>query len=280
MRVVDLQKFDSLIYSYSYEEHPDQSQFFVHDHDDMEIYFLIDGHVRFHVNNTVYYPQSGDIVITRPGELHYVEIDENETYKRYNIRFSSELLKESLNRRLLLPFLNRPSGSHNLYTSSELPADFIQNCLNRMFLHLGNENKARATSYLIPILQELYDSWCTKDIPHETPRQSLLEEIITYINQHLTDFKSIQEITDMFHLSQAQLYRIFREYTGTTIWNYVRTKRLITAQILVQNGELPAEAAIQCGFDDYSTFYRAYKRHFGHSPSADSSQKRGSTKRT
>lgn len=270
MSVIDLRKFDSLIYSYSYEEQPDQSQFFAHDHNEMELYFLVEGNVEFHVNNVTYHPLPGDIVITRPGELHYVHTEENKVYKRYNIRFSSELLNERLNSRLLLPFTKRPSGSHNLYSSSELPSDFIQTCLDRMFLHHSNDNKARAISFLIPILQELFDVWCTKDILQETPHHMLLAEIIAYINQHLWDLQNPEQISEEFHLSQAQMYRIFREYTGTTIWNYVRTKRLISAQILIQNGELPASASVKCGFEDYSTFFRAYKRHFGHSPSEDS----------
>lgn len=265
----DLRKFDSLFYSYSYEDSPNQEQFFVHDHDEMELYYLVEGEVEFHVNNVTYHPLPGDIIITRPGELHYVQTAENRVYKRYNIRFSSELLNESLNSRLLLPFMKRNSGTNNLYSSLELPSEYIQACLNRMFIHNDFDSKARATSYLIPILQELFDVWCAKDIPDKTPQHSLFDEIIAYINQHLWELQSADDVSASFHLSQSQLYRIFKDYTGTSIWNYVRTKRLTSAQILIQNGEQPANAATQCGFEDYSTFYRAYKRHFGRRPSSD-----------
>ena len=127
----------------------------------------------------------------------------------------------------------------------------------------------RAMSYLIPILQELYDVWVTREISKENSHDSLASEIISYINQNLSTLRSPGELTDKFYLSQSQIYRAFREYTGTSVWNYVRTKRLITARERMQNGEHPSAAAAGCGFEDYSTFYRAYKRQFGRTPLQD-----------
>lgn len=272
MAIVDLRKFDSLIYSYSYEEVPNQSQFFLHDHIDMELYYLVEGDVDFRVSNVIYHPMPGDMIITRPGELHCVHINTDNVYKRYNIRFSPELLKERLNSCLLLPFQAHPPGTNNLYLASELPTEYIRACLNRMFLHHGNDNKARATSYLIPILQELYDVWTTKGAQKEVPEHALLTEITAYINRHLLDIRSPEEICRTFHLSQSHLYRTFHEYSGTSIWNYVRTKRLTLAKSLIQSGMTPAKTAETCGFEDYSTFYRSYKRYYGCSPSADRPQ--------
>lgn len=39
------------------------------------------------------------------------------------------------------------------------------------------------------------------------------------------------------------------------------------AQDLLAKGHTPNEVYSTCGFQEYSTFYRAYKRHFGVSPS-------------
>jgi len=41
------------------------------------------------------------------------------------------------------------------------------------------------------------------------------------------------------------------------------------ARQLLGRGCAPAEAAAQAGYQDYSTFSRAYKKQFGRSPSAD-----------
>ena len=271
MDIIDLRKHTHLSYDYSREENPSKAGFNMHIHNQMEVYYLVQGNVEYHVENHVYLPKAGDVMIMRCGEMHtaQVALSQGGCYERYNLRFSPELLKESLNSRLLLPFLNRPAGVCNLYSADEIPSEYICQCFRRMFVHGNDDGGARAISFLIPILQEIYDVWAAREKPQEEIHDSLPSEIISYINQHLATMRSPQELTDVFFLSQSQIYRAFREYTGTSVWNYVRTKRLITARELMQNGEPPAKAATACGFEDYSTFYRAYKRQFGHSPLKD-----------
>lgn len=271
MDTIDLRNHDRLSYDYCREENPARSGFFMHMHTQMELYYLVAGNVEYHVENHIFLPKAGDVMIMRPGELHtsQLHVEHGGPYERYNVRFSPELLTETLNGKLLLPFLNRPAGVFNLYTSREIPSDYIQMCFQRMFSQQSNDNGERAISYLIPILREIYDAWTTREIPQEKPQASLASEIITYINQHLATLRSPKELTDVFYLSISQIYRAFHEYTGTSVWNYVRTKRLITARERMQNGERPAAAAAACGFEDYSTFYRAYRRQFGCSPQND-----------
>ena len=67
-------------------------------------------------------------------------------------------------------------------------------------------------------------------------------------------------------ISKAQLWRSFKETTGYSPWNYITLKRLIKAKQLIESGEAPTKIFSECGFSDYTTFYRAYKKHFGHSP--------------
>lgn len=271
MDIVDLRKHDGLEYDYCREKNPSRQGFYMHMHDKMEVYFLIHGSVEYHVENQIYQPKAGDIMVIRAGELHasQLEPDHEAPYERYNLRFSPELLQETLNSRLLQPFIHRPTSVYNLYHSDEIPSEYIRTCFERMFIQTGKDSRERTISYLIPILQEIYDVWITRELPKEKNHNSLAAEIISYINQNLPTLQSPQDLTEKFYLSQSQIYRAFREYTGTSVWNYVRTKRLITAREQLQSGDPPALAAIQNGFKDYSTFYRAYKRQFGCSPAND-----------
>ena len=275
MDVVDLRKHPQLSYDYSCEEAPNQKDYFMHTHTQMEVYLLLAGDVEYHVENHIYRPKAGDVMIMRAGEMHTskAQPEPGGAYERYNIRFSPELLKESLNSRLLIPFLNRPGGAGNHYPASQIPSAYIQSCFQRMFSKKEDEGGSRVMSYLIPILQEIYDAWVRRESnqekQHQMPQDSLAAKIISYINQNLFTLRGPQELTDVFFLSQSQLYRAFHEYTGTSVWDYVRKKRLISARERLQNGEKPTQAAAACGFADYSTFYRAYKRQFECSPQND-----------
>ena len=93
-----------------------------------------------------------------------------------------------------------------------------------------------------------------------------LPEIIDYINRHLTEIKGLAELEQKFFFSKSTLNRLFSESTGSTVWEYVVLKRLHAARRMLLDGKSAAIAAANCGFGDYSAFYRQYRRVFGESP--------------
>ena len=48
---------------------------------------------------------------------------------------------------------------------------------------------------------------------------------------------------------------------------YIQQKRMCAINYDLKNGEKPEQLAYKYNFNNYSTFYRAYKKHFGVSPS-------------
>ena len=50
---------------------------------------------------------------------------------------------------------------------------------------------------------------------------------------------------------------------------YITEKRLLYAQNQIKKGRRPTDVSVECGFDDYTTFYRNYCAEFGRPPSAE-----------
>ena len=90
--------------------------------------------------------------------------------------------------------------------------------------------------------------------------------VIDYLNAHLTDDITIDFLAEHFYLSRYHLMHAFKEETGYTIGNYLTTKRLLLARDQIAQGESITTACYACGFHNYSTFSRAYRKHFGCSP--------------
>jgi len=185
-------------------------------------------------------------------------------------RVSASLLKETLNGKLLEPFHDRSKGKWNHYPAALLPQSFLHQCLTRMCNPENQDNEMKLLTYLLPVLQEIYHVWHRQsDLPGEQRELSVAMQIIAYINQHLYELKGLQQLEDAFFLSRSQINRIFRSFTGTSVWDYVQTKRLSAANELLLQGVQPGQAAQRCGYQEYATFFRAYKKHFGHSPQND-----------
>ena len=92
-------------------------------------------------------------------------------------------------------------------------------------------------------------------------------DIIRYINEHLKEELSIDSLSERFYISKYHMMRQFKEETGYTIHNYITEKRVQAANRLIQAGVSATKACYECGFQDYSTFSRAFKSRMDRRPS-------------
>lgn len=121
--------------------------------------------------------------------------------------------------------------------------------------------------YLSILINEMYE--CHEEALNIPAEQDSVADIITYINSNLTNDISLDDICKIFYISKSHLNRKFKRMTGSTVWEYITAKRLILAKKLLGQGEPPMTAYTKCGFNDYTSFYRAYKSRFCVSPKND-----------
>lgn len=95
----------------------------------------------------------------------------------------------------------------------------------------------------------------------------LTKQAIEYISQNLAENVNVNDIAKHLNVSPSTLMRTFKKNMNMPIHKYIIKKRLIFAHTKITNGEPATLAAIDCGFNDYSGFYKQYKKMFGVSPS-------------
>lgn len=95
-----------------------------------------------------------------------------------------------------------------------------------------------------------------------------IADILTYISLHLGEDLSNETLSRQFYVSKYYLMHKFKEHTGYTLHAYVQQKRLLHAKDLIQEGTPVLKASSLCGFSDYSTFLRAFRKFYGFSPKA------------
>ena len=95
---------------------------------------------------------------------------------------------------------------------------------------------------------------------------TLVDDILSYINQNIQTSLTIEELSAHFYLSSSYLCRIFKATTQTTINKYITAKRISISKSLLAQGYSVMEACEQCGFNDYSNYLKAFTKAVGISP--------------
>ncbi len=90
---------------------------------------------------------------------------------------------------------------------------------------------------------------------------------ISYINENYSKRIDIDELLKISMLSKTSFYQRFRDITGKSPSQYIISVRLASAQNMLRNTSLSIEdIATSVGFYDRAHFVKAYKNHFGISP--------------
>lgn len=255
--------------SHSLTEAPDPSTFHMHTHQSAELYYFVRGRGVFRIEGSEYPLESGDLLVMQPAEAHLIVPNPKYPYERKNLHFNADVLRViDPEGHLLSAILDRKPGKRNLFKSMEFSGGSCEHYFDCMMAESGN-SRINILAGLIPLLNEMVAiAKSTAGEDSDTETDSVEYRIIRYINKHLQQDITLDSICSKFHLSKSQLCRLFKESTGTTVWKYITTKRLIKARQLIEAGESPTQIySSACGFNDYSSFYRAYVKHFGTAPS-------------
>ena len=249
---------------YARDINPDPSEFKMHTHERCELYGFLGGKGIYKIEGTKYILQKGDILIMKPAESHYIEVDKGYPYTRFVINFPVDIF-EGIDKSgaLVSAYTQRENGQFNLYRSTDFKNGSYEFYFKNMFAPSENR-RLQLISNLMPLLNEI--SAAFREKRDESISESEEYKIVSYINRNLFKQITLDDICREFFISKPQLCRSFKAATGSTVWNYITAKRLVTAKNMIQSGQSPTKVFSECGFSDYSSFYRAYIKKHGVSP--------------
>ena len=122
-----------------------------------------------------------------------------------------------------------------------------------------------AMEELIHLIASVYDSESkTED------SKSIVSTIKDYIDEHLGDNIRKEDLTELLHLNEDYLTRIFKKETGKSIKSYIIEQKMLAARELLQTTSLSVSSvAIQMGYSNFSHFAASYKKEFGITPAEE-----------
>ena len=258
-----------IIFSRVARENPNNEQYRLHVHDDYELLCPISGRVGYLVEGHSYDMKPGCLMIMRSAESHRLVVKGSERYERYTLNFRPEqLTRRGFSEELLAPFTHRELGERNLYAAAEFgglePLRLFRQ-MEESCETVGVETAGFAC--LATLLCALHSAYLRQPDPIEITDE-LGRELLDFVNENLCSELSLASVSEAVHMSPSQINRVFHRLTGTSVYHYALSKRLVIAQGRLAQGETATSVAQSCGFRDYSSFYRLYKKRFGTPPSS------------
>jgi AraC-like DNA-binding protein len=252
--------------------HKEEQTMDMHIHDCYEIYYSISGGRQFLIDNRFYDINPGDLFIINQFESHYLTQINNMVHERIIISIYPDFLKEisTIKTDLSYCFTDRNQVfNHRISLNKEQQYRFLYFIGKITTLNeFGSDILERvAFMEMMVMINSLFINNHSLEIADANFQYNQqVQEILTYINQHITDAITVEQLAEQFYISTSYICRIFKATTGTTINKYINARRITIAKSLLTMGLGVSEVCEKCGFNDYSNFLKAFTKAVGISP--------------
>lgn len=251
-------------YMYSYNKMKPKA-FSTHLHKYYEFLYFVKGDATYVVEGNEYKAEDGDLFITCPGELHSIAFKSDKDYERHFIQISEELLEGEVYD--MLHLLRKKIFGQNNRIPARLLGDEAERCflgVQKQVVKNGEECKMLAKTYIIQLL-DLINNLLYTSFEAETENERI-GAAKAYISSHLTEKLTLDIIAEAIYTDKFYLSHLFKKDCGMSITDYISMQRVALAKKLIMDGKGATEIYTDCGFNDYSSFYRAFKKLSGKSP--------------
>lgn len=213
----------------------------------------------------------GDILFFRPDELHFGRFIKSANYSYLDIFIPLTFFEYFTEDTSVINFLTDDSKSRRNCIHFEAgKQNEINKIVSEIIEHIKEEksNDMKLFSLILQIIllcNDFYEEETLKPIDYKMP--DMIINTMRFISENYNQKLSVKEIACMSYCSVTYLSRIFKQYVGMTVYDYITTIRIAKAQIMLREGKSVTEACFSSGFNDCSNFINKFKRATNETPS-------------
>jgi AraC family transcriptional regulator, arabinose operon regulatory protein len=223
--------------------------------------FPIRGKAAFRVNGKKYILEPGKILHAGPSMTLDKKVIGTEQWEYFLVHYRSTDIQNSTEQEL--------KEQTFFYEISEVHRMELFEILSQLMMYQRNQNlvsKLRMKSLFLRFLGDLLDAakeWEMGCLDEP------VEQILTYIHEHLGEPLTILGLAEHFSMDSKQLYYLFQKKEGICPKRFIIETRIQKAkELLLQETMNISEISYRVGYDDPLMFSRIFKKHTGESPSA------------
>ena len=106
-----------------------------------------------------------------------------------------------------------------------------------------------------------------KERPSTAQRKNaMMKKITAYVDNHLNERITLNIIAAHCGVSVSTVTQMFQKQADVTFHDFVTNRRMVMAEKYIKEGFPLEQVGKMVGYQDHSTFYRAFRQYFGISP--------------
>ena len=235
----------------------ENKKIFSHWHEAIEILYFKEGTTRAICNQEKLVCNPGDILFINSYCFHSLENISSDC-EYYCFSAALDLFQTDVNKTVTLPSYLLTSDKRVGYNLDSVAEEF-------KIKHFGYEIliSSLMTAVLVYI-NRLSDGKDKPALNHSGQNNDKIRSAIIYINEHLTESFSLDDFCKLTSLSRTHFSRIFKSFTGESLFEYINHMRCQYARNLFSTGKYTvAECAEKAGYNNLSYFSRKYREIYG-----------------
>ena len=247
-----------------------------HYHNFYEIIYVLEGEYSSMIENQTYHLHKGDFLLIDQNVMHkYHYIEKKHDSSRRIILWISAKMLDGLaegDADLTACFSNHESCAYHfpIYYEEMLRGYLLKLAMSELMEGENAGMKQVLDRGYLTLLFGYLNTLCKRReylfTDEKMVTHPLVEQVSTYIDAHIGERITVEELAGSVHMSKYHFLRKFKELTGVTVHSFITDKRLIRACEELKEGKNITLAYQTAGFADYSSFLRNFKAAYGVSP--------------
>ena len=225
-----------------------------HCHAEFELISVLEGDVSIILEGFPYRLTDHCTAIVSPLRYHTIRANRHGSYRRITALFDLSAVPEVL----------RP---HFLHKDASLPIFSSDAAKELRTVALSDDPAFYAPLTDGLMIRLLYGDAAAGRGSEPQEIDETLGALLAYVNAHIGEQITLSDLAVHVARSSSAVSHLFREKMGVSPKQYILQKKLALAEQMIRSGMPPTVAAVEIGYDNYSNFYRMYKKQLGVSPS-------------